>query len=390
MRKIKIYLDHKDYIRITRGLLGDKNCKEDVETYKTLLNFVENDKVIIYFSWVHFCEALKYKGQQADVLNTYCEVVDSLTKGNCIIFPYELQKREIELYLSKEFNFETEIPTKEYPYGKYMEALVSEPLEPISILQIIKDDIAKSVMDRKYKKYILKRLNNPKTRKRIFKKVPLDCFQGLKEIFPSLYSKEKIVELIDNPDIFAKAFKDSVTFQNMIMRYNNQFPQLRQIATFFEEDEKLLVQLIRNAQRLHTVIGKSPINENKIVDGYIKKLVNSLEQEIKILSEKHQFSESHAKEKLIDSELDEIPSMRVRTIAFSEYLQKNKGSVEHSRNPNESDLRDLHHIINLPYVDFYITDKFFANIAKKCADSFNTTVVRNVEQLKDRVQALCL
>lgn len=386
MRKIKIYLDHKDYIRITRGLLGDKNCKEDVETYKTLLNFVENDKVIIYFSWVHFCEALKYKGQQADVLNTYCEVVDSLTKGNCIIFPYELQKREIELYLSKEFNFETEIPTKEYPYGKYMEAFIIEPLEPISILQIIKDDITKSVMDRKYKKYILKRLNDPKTRKRIFKKLPLDCFQGLKEIFPSLYSKEKIVELIDNPDIFAKAFKDSMTFKNMIMRYNNQFPQLRQLATFFEEDEKFLVQLIRNAQQLHTVIGRSPINENSIVDGYTTKLVNSLGQEVKTSSEKHRFSESCAKEKLSGSKLEGIPSMHVIVIAISEYLQKNKGSFEHGRCPNESDLRDLHHIINLPYVDFYITDKFFANIAKKCADSFNTTVVRNVEQLKEKME----
>lgn len=212
--KIKIYLDHKDYIRITRGLLGYPACKDDVETYKALLSFVENDKVVIYFSWVHFCEALKYKGQQADILNTYCEVVDSLTKGNCIISPYELQKRELELYLSKNFNLEIKIPIKEYPYGKYMEALVTEPLESIDILQIIKDDITKSVMDRKHKKYILKRLNDPKTRRKIFKKLPLDCFEGLKEIFPSLYSKEKILELTDNPAIFAKAFKDSFTFKN--------------------------------------------------------------------------------------------------------------------------------------------------------------------------------
>jgi hypothetical protein len=390
MKQIKIYLDHKDYIQITRGLLGDKNCKEDVDSYKTLLNFVENDKVIIYFSWVHFCEALRYKGQQADVLNTYCEVVDSLTKGNCIIFPYELQKRELELYLSKEFNFETEIPTKEYPYGKYMEALTIEPFEPISILQIIKDDITKSVTDRKDKKYLLKRLNNPKTRKRIFKKVPLDCFQELKEAFPSLYTKEKILQLIDNPDIFAKAFKDSFSFKNMIMRYNNQFPQLRQMAYFFEEHEKLLVQLIRDTQQLHVFLGKSPIDENKIVDGHIRKSVNSIKEQIKALSEKYQFIEANAKEKLISSKLEGIPSMYAIAIAFAEYLRRNRWNFDHGRSPNESDLRDLHHIINLPYVDFYVTDRFFVSIAKKYADSFNTTVVRNVEQLKDRVQALCL
>lgn len=172
------------------------------------------------------------------------------------------------------------------------------------------------------------------------------------------------------------------------MYYSNQFPQLRQVAAFFEKDEKLLVQLIRDAQQLHAFLERSPINENKIVDSYIRKLVNSLEQQIKGLSEKHQFSEANAKEKLINSKLEGIPSMYAIVIAISEYLRRNKGSFDHGRNPNESDLRDLHHMINLPYVDFYITDRFFVSIAKKYADIFNTTVFCNVQQLKNKLREL--
>ena len=85
------------------------------------MNLVNSDKIRIYFSWCHYIEALRYDEQKIDLLIPYCQVIDSLTKGYCIKWVDELEKSELELFLSRQFGFIPSI-TNDYPYGKFIDA----------------------------------------------------------------------------------------------------------------------------------------------------------------------------------------------------------------------------------------------------------------------------
>jgi hypothetical protein len=153
MQPIRVYLDHKDYIRITGGLRGSIDCRVDAEIYTLLRQLVEEEKITIYFSWVHICEALKYEGKDLEILEQYCEVIETLTRGNCLLSPLDLRKRELELFLSGEFNFATLLNRENLAYGKYSDALFVEPFnveeDPVEMLN---ESILKHAINRHERK----------------------------------------------------------------------------------------------------------------------------------------------------------------------------------------------------------------------------------------------
>ena len=81
----KIYLDQKDYSKIARGMTGISDYQRDVEIYNELLKKVNSSEIRIYFSFCHMIEALKYHIEGSTFLDNYCEVIDSLTRGHCLL-----------------------------------------------------------------------------------------------------------------------------------------------------------------------------------------------------------------------------------------------------------------------------------------------------------------
>jgi hypothetical protein len=94
----RIYLYQKDYSRIAKGLLGELHFTEDLEAYQFLISLVDSHKLLIYSSWCHLFEALKYDEEKIDLLNPYCDAIDTLTQGNCIIWPETIEKRTERRY----------------------------------------------------------------------------------------------------------------------------------------------------------------------------------------------------------------------------------------------------------------------------------------------------
>lgn len=170
MQPLKVYLDHKDYVNITRGLLGDKERRDDVETFELLHSFVEQGKATVYFSWVHIFEALKYDGTDSDILGQYCEAIEALTRGNCLLGLLDLRKREIEVFLSEEFGTPTKFNREKLAYGKYSEALFLESFDlDEDPIEMFKKGILGQARNRKERKLYEKQLANPNECKKLLR-----------------------------------------------------------------------------------------------------------------------------------------------------------------------------------------------------------------------------
>ena len=391
---LKIYLDTKDYIRIAEGILGNKDRTEDYEGYKTLLGLVKSDQIKIYFSWCHFYEALKYKGQNRKFLETYCDVIDSLTQGNCIIWPQELDKRELEIFFAESFNFTSSISRTSYPYGKDVDAIIDGGFQDLeSPLKLIIGSINNLPIPLGKKFNYIRALQDPMQRKKILKDaLPNTMMEAIKKDFPNFEgkcSKKTLLDIFDGsePQVkerFFNFFRTTFTFKNILLCYQNKFPRMKQLSSFWDADEAYLIQLIKDCQTIHSETGVSPIKKREITEIYMMKIVNSLEGEISTLSTKYGFDASKAKDLLIKDGLKSVLNRYVAILSFTGYLQRNKGANTHgSRFPRGSDLRDIFHSIAIPYVDYYVTDRFFVSIAKKYADVFNTRVLPNIQQLKE-------
>jgi hypothetical protein len=385
---MKIYLDTKDYIRISEGILRNSGRREDLEAYNVLLSLVKSGRITVYFSWCHYYEALKYEGQT--IVGTYCDVVDSLTQGNCIVYPLDLEKRELEIYMSKSFGFHTSVSGESYPYGKTIDAFGGMDFE-VSPLESMRKTINSLPIPIGKKAAVLHQIKDPRQRRKLFRDMPDDFIETFKKNYPGFEgrcSRGMFLDILDGTEEqvkekFENFFRSTFTFKNTLMCYKNKFPKLKELAMFWDSQEAELVKLIKTSQNVHSELGISPIEVEAIARNLMERLVDALENEIEVLSDKYAFSSSNAKQLLIDSKLQSIPCRHAMLLSIAGYLEKNKGDLTHGRTPHESDLRDIFHSIAIPYVDYYVTDRFFSSISKKYSSTFNTKVVRNLQQLQE-------
>ena len=123
---LNIYLDQKDYIRIAWGLLGEDDYEEDVTTYQYLLSQIESGFVKVFYTSVHLEESTDYYPVGSRQFDKYVEVLQSLTNGNCIISFTDLLKREIHIFLSNKFGFDSIYSNSAYPYGIKSETVFTD------------------------------------------------------------------------------------------------------------------------------------------------------------------------------------------------------------------------------------------------------------------------
>ena len=73
----RVYLDHKDYKNMAKGLRGESQHVRDAEAYKVLLEHVKSGNLSCYFSALHVLEAVRYEGTDPAEIENYCHVLES-------------------------------------------------------------------------------------------------------------------------------------------------------------------------------------------------------------------------------------------------------------------------------------------------------------------------
>lgn len=388
-KPVRVYIDQKDYVDITKGLSGHRQFDYAVDMFNKLLENVENGSAVVYFSWCHLVEALRYKGRD-DTIKTYASVVDRLTKGNCIRFPLDLEDRELELFLAKRFGYPTALSQEDYPYGTTKDAFsLNTSFVEDNMLEKIKANIIAEPNDLKTRKFLLKRLEQPKTRIRLLKKYIPPYAHELDKSFPTckgFYTKENILKLIAGSPEEKASLKEKMAsgvclFSNLLPYYQKIYPEFDKMAYHFDPSAVLLQDLIKTTQTIITFSQKQVVNVDSILSGIQQKFLDSYTEVLLKRSTESDFPVEIAKNELAD--LQAIPCRNVALLTCREYLETGLKGVNNGRTPISSDLLDIFHLMNLPYVDYFITDRFFSSLARRYEAVFHTKVCKSLKELFD-------
>jgi hypothetical protein len=186
-----VYLDQKDFSRMAQGASGAPAYANDREAHTVLTGLVEKGAVTIYFSSSHIVEALRYKGDRADRLNAYCEVVDTLTRGHCLVIANELRRRELEIHLAREFSFHTALDAESFAFGKHADALSADPVTGPSMKELVRaavrrDLAARGDLNRNQRRRLLAKIEKDSGLRTLFEQFPDETFDEMLRLFPFL------------------------------------------------------------------------------------------------------------------------------------------------------------------------------------------------------------
>lgn len=406
MENMRIFLDQKDFSSIARGLVGEKGFESYPRHFEFLKNLVESQKITIYFAWSHIVESLRYHDLTGNLWNIHSEVVDTLTKGNCIRFPTDLEKREVELFLSEQFGISTRYSRTDYAFGKFKDAvsIASVQTAPFKryLEEALKKNIAKVGSTRNDRRLLLKRISKRNGLAEAFKNMSEEEFNDLKKgTDGSTYPKEFIEDLstflgrdaflnflfgtpAQRAKVINEVFDHIFEFKKLITTYSQAFPELKKIGQFPNETFQKLNPLIQSSQILHDVFSRPVVDPNRVKADLVNRFIKSLRPSINKFGKKYGFARKEAEQILYEADFMPIPSICCAILFCVEYIKRHIGSTKRGRRPRGSDIMDLHNLRNIPYVDLYVTDAFFADLGKKIAAKvFGTRIVRNLGQLED-------
>ena len=405
MEAARAYLDQKDFSSMARGLMGDSRYAPAAQCFDFLKHTVESGRLVVYFSWCHIVESLRYYDLSSPLWLKHCEIVDILSKGNCIVFPTLVRERELELFLSAQFGFKSEIPRNDYPYGKYADAVnVSEvSVGPFreSFKEAFLERLDRLGLSGRQKKMLLKKAQKKSFMAETLNQLSDQDYEGLIlgttsssaprgfiEDLRTVVDRKKFTDFVLGTPAQRKAILEQFLnhifqFRRLVNVYGESMPQLKRVSGIAEGFLTKFGPIVETSQTLEKFFGKSAIDEDTFMQKLTHRFINSLRPQINKYARKYRFPAKEAEKILYDSRLRPIPSLYSNVIFAGEYVKKHKGTYERGRKPRESDLLDLYHLLCLPYVDVYLTDGFFAELAVNLAEKmFGTTVLRNLTALK--------
>ena len=79
---------------------------------------------------------------------------------------------------------------------------------------------------------------------------------------------------------------------------------------------------------------------------------------------------------------DHILGVRFYKDLLNEYFIRNSGFTPNPRKADVNDHFDVEHLRHLPYVDCFVTERFFGDIAVKIAAKYNGKVFKNLKELR--------
>ena len=100
------------------------------------------------------------------------------------------------------------------------------------------------------------------------------------------------------------------------------------------------------------------------------------------ISLEYGFDANEAIHEILNGYNGSIKSLSCLIQILFEYLDKHKDK----RKPDKNDYHDINHMKFLPYFDYYVCERFFAELSRKIAPTFDTKVCRNLVELKDSLE----
>jgi len=399
---------------MARGLAGENGYEKYVDNFQFLSSLVKSERIVIYYSGFHFIESLAHGDVKSELMQAHCNVVDTLTKGDCVVSLKRRLNREIEIFLSDLYRVDCIDSQALYPYGKYIDA-VDFDINDVSWLDEIKRlcftlaksyarIISKSRKKRREKERYYSKEKNVVEHLRSYPKIMSNKADAVKNDDPVAYNivtdmqevlnDDEFVRLIfgkseeERTKILRKIFCHAFQFSRLINVYGSIVPSLKgkgEISlAVFQQIEHGIRQL-KELQKEEDFEYSKKLTISVIRDKLLDTLMNEVEQRCT----KYDFNMTLARRALRESKMKQIPTFHITSLIYSEYFNKHwdtaKGNKIHKgRNkPKESDVTDLNHAMSIPYVNIYLSDGFFSELLRKVAkDSYGTIVFRNLMELQ--------
>jgi hypothetical protein len=277
---VRVYLDHKDYANITKGLRGDRSHQRDVEHYRTLQHLITQGRVVCPFSAIHVVEAIR--SSDDDWLKDYSQVVDGLTNGKCLVFRDQLQRRELAHFVASQFGTPPPDMPSDLACGRGFEAFFDPEPAISAMLEEFSAATRRAVSElaSEYRLNRQQRRHFAAVEAQLLSKVviPSDAEAPrlppqVVEIFrtPRFASRLLTAPREERRRLVRQLMDRAMTFSSILPFYKALCPDFGQIGVAFDEP----AQVVQSAIRLHRVSHRALSSFGHSVDfsGALKRLV---------------------------------------------------------------------------------------------------------------------
>jgi len=380
---IKIYLDQKDYINISKAIIFGDNSNGYIDIYNNLVGLTNERKITTYFSAIHIYESLKYKGDSVNKITTFCDVVESLTRGNCIILYDDIERIEIMTYLANIYMDFTFNRPDQFPYGKYIDSILSNKFAmPNDILDFegrIKAQCLVAIndpLDRLAAELII---NDRNAFANLIAEMPHHLYQQHFNLDKKIII-EAIVGTVESRLAIINSIQEKFfNFHFLLLEFKKQATDL--YAHISRQIEKTIEfsQLINNTsgrsrgrldiQRMRYEIGRKAFVE---IYGQLKEIIKENKLDPSVIGKK-------------PVELFAFEHKTYTADLFIAYFEQFNAKCNANKHADVNDYIDLFHARSSKYVDIYSTDRKISPAISRVANRYNVTVVDNLHDLFNEV-----
>lgn len=378
---------------MAKGLRGENQHARDATDYQVLLKHVRDGNLACYFSALHVLEAVRYKRADPAEIDSYCNVIESLTQGKCIVWSHTLEDRELKFFVQNHFGIPQGLSLDSYPYGGYLEAF-PDTLE--SCLGWAGQ--FKKAWDLK-KREVIRPLGKTRNERRMIRKrlppltdftISPDMLDTIPNELRGIFTSEIMTALIrgtthsDN-DALLNMMRRAMDLRALLAIWNATCPSLDQMGKVVDTSGQQIIDMIHYNRSAVTVFG-SQLHEQAIESGrkeIVKMLSKHLSRKVHQLFPDAGLTRKQLENALADTNISALPSWHVAIALYYEYTLDSVGSRR--RKILGSDVRDIIHMRCLPYLDFVVTDRYFAELARRVR-GYKTTILRNVHELVNALE----
>lgn len=374
---IKIYLDQKDYINISKAKLFSDDSKGYIRIYNKLMQLLDENKIVIYFSAVHVYESLKYEGDNPDKIVHFCDVIESMTRGNCIIRYDEIELIEINNYLSARYEKFKRSFIDQYPYGKSKDSISSRDFACSNDIldfagQIKSQCTFNNPLDRLGMDLVL---NDKSLLASFVDSIPEEQFDRLFQIDRKVVREAVTGTIEARLSIINELSSNSFNFYFLLLYFKQNCKDFADQITKQIENSKIFCDIINGT------IGMSGrrINIQDLQQKLSRQEFSDIFNNIRNIVSINGLDISQLNHKEIDVAYFDCAIYNIELILGYLRVFNVKGNA-HKR-ANQNDFIDLMHARASRYVDIFSTDKKIAPSIQSVAQEHGTSVVCDLNEL---------
>ena len=410
---IQIYLDSSDYSQLSDPHKLKSNQKL-FELNRALNSYVEKGIIVIRYSCIHILEMAHIRMTDRQLSLKRFNLMKQLCKTHTLKPIPEIEDIEFrKLACNALFLSNKECAAEDN--GRWFPDFADkvDNFRQIAI-NSIRDTLNNMSLPRKQRKAIEKKMHkNGKFTDTAFQYLSQnrnDLLEKLSNEFPltnRFWKDDLILQFfggkISNRELLNEIQLGFFDAENFIGWYIDRYKKGKSIPSWLRDagnDNLKKIQYLREEYEKLMDFGIKTGKSEKEIYADIKKIEKRLKPSIKLHREKiltniwkkrrhkllkHGLTEKIWKEKIVNSNLGEIPSIDIYAQALFKYIINNVSNLRFQRKILGSDHADLLHIRYLPYVDIFRADGYMGNLIKPLAKSYNTQIVTSLGDIPDAI-----